>query len=146
MKKIVAISILLLFGGIAVAQDEEEVPEIPQSVIEAFTCLYPTIKNVNWEVEDVDYSASFKLDGKIVSLVFNEYGDVTRVKNEIKLYELPLDVNHLISKEFADWTIGKASFIDSNGTAYYEAVVQKEQQTMVLVFNRHGGLLIKVML
>lgn len=145
MKKIVAVSIILLFGGTAVAQDEQR-SEVPQSVIESFSCLYPSITNVSWEVDDVNYAASFRLDGKAVSLVFDEYANVIKVKNEIKLYELPLDVSHLISKEYSDWRIGKASHIDSNGTAYYEAEVQKEEQTMVLVFNRHGGLLIKVML
>ncbi len=145
MKKIVAASIIFLFGGTAIAQDEQG-SEVPQSVIESFSCLYPTITNVSWEVDDVNYAASFWLDGKAVSLVFDEYANVIKVKNEIKLYELPLDVNHLISKEYSDWRIGKASHIDSSGTAYYEAEVQKEQQTMVLVFDRHGGLLIKVML
>lgn len=145
MKKIVAMSILLFFGGIAVAQDEEG-SEVPKSVIESFKCLYPAITSVSWETGDIGYSASFKLDGKMISMVFDDYGNVTRVKNEIKLYELPLDVNHLISKEYSDWTIGKASHIDSQGTGYYETVVQKDEQTLVLVFNNHGGLLIKVVL
>ena len=145
MKKLLVVSIILLFGGTAVAQDEQG-SEVPQSVIESFSCLYPKITSVSWGVEDVYYTASFRLDGKAVSLVFDEYANVIKVKNEIKLYELPLDVNHLISKEYSDWSIGKASHIDSNGTPYYEAEVQKDEQTMVLVFNRHGGLLVKVIL
>jgi len=145
MKKIVAASIIILFGGTAVAQDDGDAV-IPHSVVEAFGCLYPKITNVSWDVDDVNYAASFTLDGKAVLMVFDEYANVIKVKNEIKLYELPLDVNHLISKEYSDWRLGRASHIDSSGSAYYEAEVQKEQQTMVLVFDRHGGLLIKVML
>jgi len=145
MKKIMAVSIIILFGGTAVAQDDAGVI-VPHEVIEAFGCLYPTTTNVSWDVDDVNYAANFWLDGKSVSLVFDEYANVIKVKSEIKLYELPLDVNHLISKEYSDWRIGKASHIDSSGTAYYEAEIKKEQQTMVLVFDRHGGLLIKVML
>ena len=145
MKKIVAVSIILLLGGTAVAQDEHG-SEVPQSVMESFSCLYPTITNVAWVADDVNYSASFRLDGRGVSLLFDEYGNVIKVKNEIKLFELPLDVNHLISAEYSGWSIGKAAHIDSNGTAYYEAEVQKDEQTVVLVFDRHGGLLITVML
>jgi hypothetical protein len=145
MKKIVAVSIIVLFGGTAVAQDDEG-GVLPQSVVDAFVCLYPKITNVRWDVNDINYTASFKLDGKSVSLDFDEYGNVTKVKNEIRLYELPLDVNHLISKEYSGWRIGRASHIDSYGTGYYETEIQKDQQTMVLVFNRHGGLMIKVML
>lgn len=145
MKKVVAVSIILFFGGIAVAQDEEGAV-IPDQVVEAFNCLYPSMTNVAWDFEDVNYSASFKLDGKAVSLLFDEYGNVIKVKNEIRFFELPPDVNQLISKEYAGWTIGKASHIDSSGTDYYETEVEKNDQTMVLVFNRHGGLLVKVML
>ena len=145
MKKIVAVSIILFFGGIAVAQDEEGSAVSP-TVVEAFKCLYPTITNVTWDFEDVNYSASFKLEGKAVSLLFDEYGNVIKVKNEIKFFELPPDVNQLISREYSGWTLGKASHIDSSGTDYYETVVQNNDQTMVLVFNRDGGLLVKVML
>ena len=97
MKKIVAASILILFGGIAVAQDEEP-SVVPASVIESFNCLYPSIADVSWVVDDVNYSATFKLDGKAISLLFDEYGNVIKVQNEIKLFELPVDVNDLISR------------------------------------------------
>jgi hypothetical protein len=145
MKKIVAMSIIMLFGGIAVAQENEGIV-IPQSIEEAFACLYPAINNVTWDFDEVNYSASFKMDGKAMSLLFDEYGSVVEVKNEIRLFELPPDVNELLSKEYSDWMIGETSHIDSNGTAYYETVVEKEEQTMVLVFNRNGGLLLKMML
>ena len=145
MKKIVAIAAMLFFGGVAVAQEATGV-QVPEPVKDAFTCLYPGVNRVSWEFDDVNYSASFKLDGKAVSMLFDEYGSLVEVKNEIKLYELPLDVNHLLKKEYSDWRIGSASQIHSNGTAYFETVVEKEEETMVLVFNQHGGLLLKMLL
>lgn len=145
MKKTLAVSIIWLFGGVAFAQDQQGL-EIPRSVVESFSCLYPNINYVSWEFDDINYSASFKLDGRVISLLFDEHGSVVEVKNEIRLFELPPDVNDLIAKEYSGWRIGKATHIDSNGTAYYETVVEKEQKTMVLVFNRHGGLLMKVVL
>ena len=145
MKKILIVYIFLIFGGIAFAQDQQVV-EVPGPVNDSFSRLYPEIKLVNWEFDDVNYTGSFKLDGRLISLVFDEHGSVVEVKNEIKLFELPPDVNDMLSKEYSGWTIGKATHIDSNGTAYYETVVEKEERTMVLVFNRHGGLLVKVML
>ncbi|HEX6890985.1 MAG TPA: hypothetical protein VF141_09830 [Chryseolinea sp.] len=145
MKKIVAIAAMLFFGGVAVAQEATGV-QVPEPVKDAFTCLYPGVNRVSWEFDDVNYSASFKLDGKAVSMLFDEYGSLVEVKNEIKLYELPLDVNHLLTKEYSDWRIGSASQIHSNGTAYFETVVEKEEETMVLVFNQHGGLLLKMLL
>ena len=145
MKRIIAITALLFFGGVAIAQEVEKI-SVPKSIREAFSCHYPLINHVYWEFDEVNYSASFKFDGKAMTLLFDENGSVVEVKNEIKHFELPLDVNHLLSKEYSDWRIGKATHIDASGTAYYEAVVEKEEETMVLVFNQHGGLLIKMLL
>ena len=145
MKKIIAITAFILFGGVAIAQDAEKKVPVPPTVREAFNCHYPQINLVTWDFDEVNYSASFKSDGKAMTLLFDEYGAIVEVKNEIKLFELPLDVNHLLSKEYSDWRIGKATHIDASGTAYYEAVVEKEEETMVLVFNQHGGLLIKML-
>ena len=145
MKKIVAIAALIFFGGVAVAQ-EAATCHVPRPVKEAFSCLYPDIKLVNWEFDEVNYTASFKFDGKSMALLFDEMGAIVEIKNEIKFFELPLDVNQLIKKEYSDWHIGKASQIDASGTSYFEAVVQKEDATMVLVFNQHGGLLLKMLL
>ena len=132
-------------GGFAIAQEKPAVP-IPLPILESFRCLYPSIAQVSWSFDDINYTASFKPDGKSMALLFDENGYLVEIKNEIKLYELPMDVNHLLSKEYSDWRIDRASHIDSNGTAYYETVVEKEEQTMVLVFNRQGGLLMKVFL
>lgn len=145
MKRIIAIAAFMFCGGIAIAQEAEKI-SVPRPVMEAFSCHYPLINHVYWEYDEVNYSASFKLDGKAMTLLIDEYGSVIEVKNEIKLFELPLDVNRLLIKEYSDWRIGKASHIDASGTAYYETVVEKEEETMVLVFNQHGGLLLKMLL
>lgn len=145
MKRIIAVTAFMFFGGIAIAQEAEKI-SVPRPVREAFSCHYPLINHVYWEYDEVNYSASFKLEGKAMTLLIDEYGSVIEVKNEIKLFELPLDVNRLLSKEYSDWRIGKASHIDASGTAYYETVVEKEEETMVLVFNQHGGLLLKMLL
>jgi len=145
MKKIIAIAAFLFFGGVAIAQQAEKI-SVPMPVREAFSCHYPLINIISWEFDELNYSASFKSDGKALTLLFDENGSLVEVKNEIKLFELPLNVNHLLSKEYSDWRIGKATHIDASGTAYYEAVVEKEEETMVLVFNQHGGLLIKMLL
>ena len=145
MKTIIAIAAFVFFGGVAVAQEVTQI-QVPEPVDKAFNCLYPGIKSVSWDFDEVNYSASFRLDGKAVSMLFDESGSVVEVKNEIKLYELPLDVNDLLKKDYSDWRIGRASQINSNGTSYFETVVEKEEETMVLVFNQHGGLLLKMFL
>jgi len=145
MRKIVAFCLLLFFGGTAIAQ-ENSGGQIPALVLETFNGLYPLVKTVSWKFDDTNYTASFKEDDKTIALVLDEEGYVMEVKNEIKLYELPPVVNHFLGREYSGWTIYKTSHINSNGTSYYEAVVEREDESMVLVFNRHGDLMIKVTL
>ncbi len=145
MKKIIAIAAFLFFGGVAIAQEAEKI-SVPKPIREAFSCHYPLINHVTGNLMKSIIQQALSMDGKAMTLLFDENGSVVEVKNEIKHFELPLDVNHLLSKEYSDWRIGKATHIDASGTAYYEAVVEKEEETMVLVFNQHGGLLIKMLL
>lgn len=142
VSRILFLVMITLFAGTVKAQDEGD--EIPQNVVDAFEALYPKIKNVSWDFDELSYEASFKLDGKVMSLVFDELGYVNQVKNEIKQYELPVHVGQLLTKEYSGWRLGKASHIDSFGTDYYETVVEKEHETVILVFNQQGGLMIKL--
>ncbi|MBA4053610.1 MAG: hypothetical protein C0490_02760 [Marivirga sp.] len=143
VSKILISSILVLFAGTAAAQEGEE-NEIPRNVVEAFETLYPKIKTVSWIFNELNYEVSFKLDGKAVSLVFDESGYVSQVKNEIKQFELPMDIGQLLTKEYSGWRLGKTSHIDSFGSAYYETVVQREKETVILVFHQDGGLMMKL--
>jgi hypothetical protein len=145
INKVLVAIVFSLFTGIAVAQQNGE-DEIPANVTEAFSSLYPTVKVVTWSSKESGYEASFKLDGRAVSLILDESGYVSQVKNEIPKFELPVDVGELLNKEYSGWTLGKTSHIDSFGSAYYETVVEREKQTVVLIFNRNGGLMMKMIL
>lgn len=140
-KALTAVLIICTAGATA-AQDDDQ--DVPQHIVEAFEVLYPKIHQVSWSINEISYEANFKLDGKAVTLQFDESGYVSQVKNEIKQFELPVDVGELLEKEYPGWHLGKASHIDSFGTAYYEAVVERDMRTVVLVFTRDGDLMMKM--
>ena len=137
------ISLLTLFASIATAQEKDEV-QVPSNVMEAFSILYPKMNDVAWQYREPNFEASFKLDKRNISLSFDEEGFVTEVKNEIRAFELPMDVNNLLVRKYSGWKIDKASHIEAHGAVYYETVVEKEAQTLVLVFDREGDLMMKV--
>jgi hypothetical protein len=141
--RILIVSVVMLVAITATAQQGTETG-IPKNVAQAFEALYPKIKTVSWTADEAHYEANFKLDGIAMSLIFDDSGSVSQVKNEIKQFELPMYVGQLLSKEYSGWRLGKASHIDSFGTKYYETVVEREKETVVLVFNRDGGLMIKL--
>jgi len=143
MNTAIAVLILSFFGTLANAQENEK-EQVPANVMMSFHELHPGVKDVAWKYNELNFEASFRLNGKAVSLLFDQDGCVNEAKNEIMLFELPMDVNTMLAKEYSGWRVGKASHIDASGTDYYETIVEKGKQTIVLVFNRHGGLLVKV--
>ena len=149
MKKLVVVTLLSLSALYATAQDFTAAVSmgvtIPSPVLQSFTSLYPDIKDVNWDYNEPNYQASFKLRNKRMFLMFDEGGSVNEVKNEIMLVELPTYVGTLIARDYQGWHITKAMHIDVDGTDYYETAIEKEKESMTLVFDHTGGLMITVM-
>ena len=143
MKKVILGTALSIMCVISFGQGKSVM--IPSSVLHSFTGLYPQIKDVQWSYEEPNYEATFKLRTKVVTMFFDESGYISEVKNEIQLFELPIDVNHLIGTKYVGWRIDKATHIDMNGTAYYETVVRKENESVTLVFDRTGGLMLTML-
>ncbi|HTE30443.1 MAG TPA: hypothetical protein VK666_08725 [Chryseolinea sp.] len=140
MKKLMTAAMFTLSGFASMGQSIA----IPIPVLNAFATRYPGINEVAWDYNEPDYQVSFKFQNKAMLLTFDETGVVNEVKNEIMMFELPVDVNNLIAREYPGWRVGKAMHIDMKGTAYYETVVEKEKTLVTLVFDRTGELMIKM--
>ncbi|MEO5979885.1 MAG: hypothetical protein ABIS36_13375 [Chryseolinea sp.] len=143
MKKVLVGALLSFVSVVSFAQGKSII--IPSSVLHSFTGLYPEIKDVQWNYDEPNYEASFRLRNKTVTMFFDESGYISEVKNELQLFELPIDVSNLIGRKYSGWHIEKATHIDMNGTAYYETIVKKETESVTLVFDRTGGLMLTVM-
>lgn len=143
MKKVILGALLSFLFVISFGQGKSVT--IPSPVLHSFMALYPEIKEVQWNYDEPNYQASFKLRNKLVTMFFDESGYISEVKNEIQLFELPIDVSNLIERKYVGWRIDKATHIDMNGTAYYETVVKKDDEAVTLVFDRTGGLMLTVM-
>jgi hypothetical protein len=149
MKTLLAASLILLSSAVTVAQSTgisiAQSITIPATVLKNFSSRYPQASEVIWSYNEPEYEASFTLDNRSFSMSFDEEGEINIVKNEILRVELPSYVNTLIAREYPGWHVGKALRIDNNGSAYYETVVQKEKESVTLVFDRTGDLMIKVL-
>lgn len=141
MKSLFAVPLIILSMGVSMAQTIT----IPATVLRNFSSRYPEANEVIWSYNETEYEATFRFDNKGISMSFNENGELNVVKNEILRVELPTYVNTLIEREYPGWQFGKALYIDNNVSAYYEAVVEREKESVTLVFDRKGDLMITVL-
>ena len=83
--------------------------KVPTPVTAAFKSKFPTVENATWKMESgKNYEANFRLNNVGQSATFNSTGGWVSRSTDIKVTELPADVNTTISKQFAGYTIGKA--------------------------------------
>lgn len=118
MKKILILAIFALVT-LEVNAQRMTADKIPSAVKESFTKQYPKVKIVKWDKENADYEASFKMDGKDMSVVFDGKGMEKEVETDIKFSELPMPVQTALKGKI----VKEAAVIKKGGKIFYEAEV-----------------------
>ena len=118
MKKILILAIMT-FAIIKVNAQKMTADKIPSVVKESFAKQYPNVKAVKWDKEDADYEASFKMDGKNMSVVLDGKGMEKEVETDIKFSELPMPVQTALKGK----KVKEAAIIKKGGKTFYEAEV-----------------------
>ena len=118
MKKIL---ILAVFALVTIEVNAQKMTDgkVPSAVKESFAKQYPNVKTVKWDKEDAGYEASFKMDGKDMSVVFDGKGIEKEVETDIKFSELPMPVQTALKGK----KVKEAAVIKKGGKIFYEAEV-----------------------
>lgn len=93
--------------------------KIPSVVKESLAKQYPNAKLAKWDKEKADYEASFKMDGKDMSVVFDGKGVEKEVETDIKFSELPMPVQTALKGK----KVKEVAVIKKGGKTFYEAEV-----------------------
>lgn len=141
MKTIVMLGFLSLVSSFVFAQEQKEAKTIPVDVIDAFSMLYPNVKDVNWNLTANDFEANFVQNEKGVSLVFDQSGNLLMVKNKIDHTELPVPVIAKLKAEYRDWSVQKALLLDITGISSYHFELEKDGETVNVTCNRQGDII-----
>ena len=118
MKKILILAVFALVT-IEVNAQKMTAGKVPSAVKESFAKQYPNVKTVKWDKEDADYEASFKMDGKDMSVVLDGKGVEKEVETDIKFSELPMPVQTALKGK----KVKEAAIIKKGGKTFYEAEV-----------------------
>jgi len=99
---------------------------------------------VKWDKEDGNFEANFELNDVEMSVIFNGKGEVLETETEIETEDLPEAVKTALNKDFAGYDIEEAAKIVKNGTAAYEAQVEKGETKLDAVYSPDGILIKKI--
>ncbi|HTF20090.1 MAG TPA: PepSY-like domain-containing protein [Chryseolinea sp.] len=142
MKTLIGIAVLMLTATLAKAQGT--MASIPTPVMQTFTALYPTVKDVAWNYNEPNYEARFKVRNKGMMLMFDESGSVSEIKNEVPAVELPGTVRNYVETHYRGWQLAKSMHVIVNEEPYHEAYLRKGEEEITLVFDRNAQLMVTV--
>ena len=128
MKRILLVIAIAFMATYANAQNA--VKQVPQMLSDAFTKLYPSVKDVKWENEDGYFEAHFKMNKLEMSATFDPVGTFLESEVEIKVSQLPQSAFDYMVKTYPGQKPLEASKITSaKGIITYEAAIKTAEVT-----------------
>jgi hypothetical protein len=113
--------------------------EVPKVVKDSFSKLYPKVKDVKWDKEGKEFEASFKVDKKDKSVLFDGEGNVLETETAIELSQLPSGIDKYVAENYKGYKIsGAAKIVKAKGETTYEAEVTKGKERKDLIFDANG--------
>lgn len=132
--------VMLTITGLQVSAQKMDVAKVPATVKATFTKTYPNA-TAKWEMEDKNYEAAFKQDGKDITVVIDAKGQLLETETGIKMNELPKAATDYLAKRYKGKKITETAMIKkANGDINYEAEVNKVD----VIFDNKGNFLKEV--
>jgi hypothetical protein len=125
MKKIKLITSLLIGGSILLAACSQGLNDskVPTAVKTSFATDFPG-NSPQWDKENSNYEANFKQDGKTMSALYDENGNMQETETDINVSDLPKPVQDYITNNYPGEKIKEAAVITkAHGEINYEAEV-----------------------
>jgi hypothetical protein len=134
MKKTILMGIM----AFATLMSQAQKISIPEVVKAKVTSAYPKATGVKFEKEGKDFEAGFKNEGKDMSILMDEQGNILETETDIAVSALPKGVQDYLSKNFKGKKIKEAAtIVDAKGMKNFEAEIGGKDY----LFDEKGNLL-----
>ncbi|MDR1654088.1 MAG: PepSY-like domain-containing protein [Prevotellaceae bacterium] len=123
------------------------------AVLTAFERDYPNAIDVNWELSNTIYHATFNVSGALASgtmnapsaagthtneAYYNTNGAQVQSERDINPADLPQAVKDALSRDYPDYRIDDAEIITRGAETFYEVELEKANQEIELCINPDG--------
>jgi len=144
MKNYLIAIVLMSLYPLAMEAQEIEVSKVPSTVQAEFQKMFPDAAKTEWEMDNENFEASFKLNKKCWSAVYDKDGKFVESEVEIKVSELPEPVIQSIEKEFPGAKIEEPEKTTlSDGNTVYEFELEKDKKEFEVQVSADGKILNK---
>ena len=141
MKLLWILIVIAFFSSTVLAQTivkESEVPEVVQASLKE---KFHDVKVISWVLDEGNYGAIGKAEGKKVEYLFDADGKYISTKTKVKKEEVPSVVLLGVqASQYADWKFKNIEFVETAGhKSFYQIALNKDGQTQDLVFDSKGN-------
>ncbi|MEJ8755397.1 SdiA-regulated domain-containing protein [Pontibacter sp. H259] len=142
MKKYSIYALTLAVTLISVSCDTIwENTKVPEAVKVQFADRYPTIKQADWDHEEGNFEAEFKVSGLERTALFTPGGKLISYTEEIDHRHLPKFILEQVQAKYANYKIDEAHRIQQNGAANYVVELEDKMDEVKLRFDASGKLI-----
>lgn len=138
MKHSLPILFTLALGMNASAQGKTDIV-VPEPVKAAFAKQFPKAEGANWEMEDKDFEAGFKMSSVKYSAVYSAAGKWMETEHKIKVEAMPEAVQKAIAANYADHKVEGAEQVERPDGIFYEVDLEKGEHEMEVLFSVDGN-------
>lgn len=144
MKTLKSLTLIALVIGMFSLTACGQKKDVPQKVKTAFTQKFPDVQKVKWESEDEnEWEAEFKMNGKEMTVCYDNTGKWLETEVEVKIKDLPAEVFKAINMKFEGFEIEEAESIEKPDFKGYEILLEKKETEVEILVTSDGNLTIK---
>ncbi|WP_162426252.1 SdiA-regulated domain-containing protein [Pontibacter pudoricolor] len=115
--------------------------KVPEAVKVQFADRYPTIKQADWDNENGNFEAEFKVNGLERTALFSPDGKLLSYTEEIDQRHLPNVILQQVQAQYANYRIDEAHRVQQNGNANYVVELEDNMDEVKLQFDAAGKLI-----
>jgi hypothetical protein len=107
---------------------KEETVQVPDAVKDAFAKAYPNVKDAEWEAEEGNFEAEFKLDNVETSVVYNASGSLLETETGLEPSKLPEAAKKYCADNMPGKEISEAvKKVDGYGVVLFEVEINGKE-------------------
>lgn len=100
--------------------------------LSTFSQKFSDAKDVSWFKAENYYKATFKMNGQVLTAFITDSGDWMGVSRNLVSYQLPINLQSDLKKEYAQYWITELFEFATNEETFYYATVENGDQKVTL--------------
>ncbi len=143
--KTLKITALALFATAMVTAQDLKMNDVPSNLTSAFKNEYKTAKDVEWEMDGMNYKVEFDTNHMEHEIWYNKEGKIVKTEMEISENDLPSDIVSVIKSKYSGYKIDSVEKTEMDAKKTYEVELEKGwTKEMKVVFDDKGTVLSSV--